>query len=106
MKNSTPSSRLQEALREYQLRQLRTRHPEGTFDKAQRWYPSEAEHQSCCEAIRGPSRAWPNSLNKHCRSIEHVANLYNVAAKELRKLARAAAKEEKLQSEQLTPSLA
>lgn len=103
--NSNSSLNLYAALKEYQARQARASHPEGTFDKAQRWYPSENEHQSCCDAIRGPSRAWPNSLNKHCRSIEHVANLFAVDAKELRKLARAIAKEKKLQA-QPVPALA
>jgi len=89
MKDHKNQTRLQAALQEYQNRQARASHPDGTFDKAQRWYPSEEEHQPCCAVIRSPSRAWPYTLNKHCRSIEHVAHLYNVDAPALRKLVRA-----------------
>lgn len=90
MKDLKNQARLEAALQEYQNRQARVNHPDGTFDNAQRWYPSEAEHCECCDAIRSPSRAWPYTLNKHCRSIQHVAHLYDVDARELRKLAREA----------------
>ena len=83
---------LSEALSVYQSRQSRAAHPDGRFDRSGRWYPAESETCACCTAIRTPSRAWPNSLNKHCRSVEHVAALCGVDAKELRKAARAAAK--------------
>lgn len=74
----------------YQERQARLQHPEGEFDDAGRWYPSERERQSCCEAIREPSRRYPHSLNKHCRSLDHICNLYNLTERQraqLRKLA-------------------
>lgn len=83
------AARLEEAAREYVARQDRKEHPGGSFDKAGRWYPSKKERCECCDYIRTPSRAWPNSLIKHCRSVEHVANLYDVGVKDLRRAARA-----------------
>jgi len=67
-----------DCLVEYQARQNREAHPDGHFDRGGRWYPSEAERQVCCSSIRPPSRKWPYSLLKHCRSLCHVANLYGL----------------------------
>jgi hypothetical protein len=78
-----------EAFAKWQARQNRREHPTGKFDKAGRWNPSQAEWQSCCNAIRSPSRAYPYSHMTHCRSVEHVANLCGVSVAELRKLANA-----------------
>ena len=77
-------SKLDKAAREYLARQARESHPKGEFDNAQRFYPSQQEHQDCCDDIRPPSRTYPFSLIKHCRSIEHVANLFEVDVTELR----------------------
>ena len=62
----------------YYSRKLRLTHPEGHFDKAGRWWPSDREQYSCCNAIRTPSRAYPFSLMVHCRTRKHVANLLEV----------------------------
>ena len=78
------SRQLDKAAREYLARQKRESHPEGSFDNAQRFYPSQQERQDCCDYIRPPSRTYPFSLIKHCRSAEHVANLYGVDVTELR----------------------
>jgi hypothetical protein len=59
----------------YEARQDRREHPDGEFDKAGRWYPSDLERCECCNSIRYPSRSWPYSLLVHCRSKRHVANL-------------------------------
>ena len=69
----------------YSRRQNRLDQPDGSFDRSGRWYPSEEERQVCCSGIRTPSRAFPYSLNAHCRSIEHIAHLTGVDKKELRK---------------------
>lgn len=82
------SKQLDKAAREYLARQARESHPKGEFDNAQRFRPSEDERQECCDYIRPPSRTWPFSLMKHCRSIEHVANLFGVDITELRRRAR------------------
>lgn len=87
-----PSLSLQAAIGEYQARKARSSHPVGSFDKAGRWYPDGAEKQGCCERIRTPSRAWPNSLNSHCRSVDHIATLYRVNVSDLRKAINAVKK--------------
>jgi len=69
---------LVQAIAEYIARQNRAKHPAGKFDKAGRWYPDESETCPCCANIRSPSRRWPYSLLRHCRSLRHVANLYGV----------------------------
>lgn len=81
---------LSDALNLYLRRRDRLDHPAGSFDRAGRWWPNDAEQQSCCSAIRSPSRAWPYSLLVHCRSLGHVAALTGVAPSELRRLARRA----------------
>jgi hypothetical protein len=83
-------SKLESAIECYEARKARYQHPDGKFDKAGRWYPSASEEQSCCSGVRGPSRAYPYSYMTHCRSVEHIANLYGVDARELRKAVRKA----------------
>jgi hypothetical protein len=59
----------------YKARQLRLQHPDGRFDDGGRWYPSSREFCSCCKDIRRPSRAYPMSLNIHCRTRKHIESL-------------------------------
>jgi len=91
MKKEYPETVLRAAY-EYVRRQSRGTHPAGTFDSAGRWYPlPEAEEQKCCASIRQPSRAWPYTLMSHCRSMAHVAALYNVDARDVHRAVRAEA---------------
>lgn len=76
------------AYNEYIKRQSRKSHPIGKFDNGNRWYPSEQEKCPCCANVRTPSRAWPYSYMTHCRTAEHVAHLYGVDAKDIKRLAR------------------
>lgn len=69
---------LGKAALEYIDRRDRGAHPDGTFDKAGRWWPSSSERRPCCKLIRQPSRAHPYSYMVHCRTIPHVAQLFNV----------------------------
>lgn len=85
---------LQDAIKLYEDRQARRRHPSGTFDRGGRWYPADAERQSCCAVIRRPSRAYPYSLLSHCRSAEHIAQLCGVDLATLREAIRRPAKRE------------
>jgi hypothetical protein len=65
-----------DALSRYERRQLRDEHPEGAFDRAERWYPTAREdggHISGC--IRPPSRARPYSYMLACRSLSHCEDL-------------------------------
>jgi hypothetical protein len=62
--------------------------PEGTGTyEHYRWYPSEREWQPCCAGISVPVAPWkfPWSLYRHCRTITHVAQLYGVDERELRR---------------------
>ena len=72
------SPQVRAAVEEYQKRQRRSVHPGGAFDRAGRWLPSESERQPCCGAIRFPSRAFPYSMIKHCRSRDHIIALYRI----------------------------
>ena len=81
------SSNLQTAVVTYRARQERREHPEGRRDNGGRWRPTENERQECCNGVRSPTRAWPWSLMLHCRTAQHIANLYGVDASELRKAA-------------------
>ena len=86
MKNY-PETVLQAAY-EYARRQSRAVHPDGNFDRGGRWYPTDDEKQKCCASIRQPSRAWPYTLMSHCRSMAHVAALYDVDARDVRRAVR------------------
>jgi len=78
-------SQVDEAARCYLARRARTEHPDGTYD-GHRWY--SAERCACCERIRKPSRRYPWSEMRHCRTIRHVACLYGVEEGDLRERAR------------------
>ncbi len=80
--------RLEQAEQCYLDRQARDTHPSGSFDNGGRWYPDEDEIQECCNSIRRPSRNYPYSLMVHCRTIKHIANLYNVEVRAIRTIVR------------------
>ena len=80
--------KLASAARLYLDRQGRRVHPEGYFTNGDKWYPSDGERCWCCSCIRAPSRNWPWSLNKHCRTFEHVAALMDVDVTDLRRVVR------------------
>ena len=84
-------TQIEKATQEYLDRQARAAHPDGRFDNGGRWYPSEDEECPCCSRIRNPSRRWPYSLNTHCRTLKHVAYLFDVNATDLRRAVRVAA---------------
>ena len=72
------NERLDAAISCYIRRQNRKSHPVGYFDRASRWFPSDKERQLCCEKVHPPSASQPNSLNLHCRSLRHIARIYQV----------------------------
>lgn len=81
--------RLDQAIDCYLHRQARRENPSGEFDNAKRWYPCpDTEKQACCSAIRSPSREWPYSLNRHCRSMNHIARLFDVDLRFLKRRAK------------------
>lgn len=84
---------LKEAAHEAFRRKNKTSHPYGSFKNNGTWLPSDKEKQSCCDSIRTPSVKYPYSLMTHCRTIEHIANLYNVDKKELKQAIKDCKKE-------------
>ena len=82
------SNELRQAVKSYIKRKYRIEHPQGTFDRAGRWYPDVDEKCECCWSIRQPSGQFPYSLMVHCRSAEHIVRLYEVDQKEFKRLAR------------------
>ena len=76
--------RLDRCIVAYFRRLYRQENPSGSFRGCGRnglppWYPFES--QPCCGFSTDnsiiPTRANPLALNTHCRSIEHLANLYD-----------------------------
>ena len=91
---------LRKAAAEWWRRALRQSQPSGAMDKAGRWYPTPSERQDCCASVRDPSRSYPWSLMKHCRSALHVARLYGVDPVQLRRAVRL------MRAERVMPELA
>lgn len=90
MKKITKKAKhLQRAVETFINRKNREIHPEGEFDSKKRFCPSAAERQSCCDSIRTPSARFPFSLMVHCRTIQHIAHLFDIDVKDLRKAVRA-----------------
>lgn len=91
--------KLRQAALEYYLRKQKIKHPKGEWLSSKEskrrvevpfsWWPHNSERKSCCDKVKQPTV--PNgarSLQRHCRSIIHIAQLMNVDEKELRKKVR------------------
>ncbi|MEY8215503.1 MAG: hypothetical protein RPR97_13600 [Colwellia sp.] len=63
----------------------RNRHPDGDFKKSGVYWLTKAEYCKCCRKQYSPTKKYPHRLSSHARTIEHVANRYNVDPKALRK---------------------
>lgn len=79
-----------QAATEYLARNSGGSKPEGTWDNAGRWFPSEKEDCGglITGRIRTPSRAWPRSYWNAAKSLKHVAALYECDEKLMRKLVK------------------
>lgn len=63
----------------YAGRKDRRIHPEGRFDNAGRWWPSDDEDaDSFTLDVRTPSKSWPYSYMKAARSKRHIKALAEV----------------------------
>lgn len=74
----------QEAVREWQARQVGAPIP-GRFvlpDGA--WWPHRDERQRCCGWIKPPTKARPFTLLEHCRGAQHIATKYRISERSLR----------------------
>ena len=83
-----PLSDVATAVSCYLARRSGREQPNGRGDSGGRWYPANTERRWCCTGLRQPSRAWPHSIKDHCRTLQHVAALFDVAPLELRREAR------------------
>lgn len=86
--SSTYRQKVKEACIEYHMLVDRKRHPDGHFDRAGRWYPSDDEEMSCCKEISTPSKKHPYTLNKHCRTLAHISRKYGIDEADLRSASR------------------
>ena len=77
--------RLGKAVMTYLARQAQQVQPEGGYDEAGRWNPAANEIHRCCLAVRDPVRRYPDGMLRHCRTLKHVAQLYDVDEGELRR---------------------
>jgi len=71
---------LERAAEEFEGRQQHTRQPVGRYQGGQRWWPG------CCVGLREPSYSWPNGLRNHCRTLGHIAELFDVLPEDLRRV--------------------
>jgi hypothetical protein len=64
--------------------------PKGSYTPGTRiWVPDPEEVRPCCRRfLRRVSRAYPEVVYNHCKSVEHLAQRYNVSPKELRQALR------------------
>lgn len=71
---------LDRAINEHRRRNSKSVPPKtyGRFDEKQRWFPNDEEKRSCCSGLRSPSASSPWGLLKHCSTIEHIANRYDI----------------------------
>lgn len=67
--------------RVYEARKTRRIHPHGEFDRAGRWYP-DTEKEGGTPPVRTPSRRWPYSYLKACRTLKWVRQLPDETLKE------------------------
>jgi hypothetical protein len=73
------------------FRSLRDRitNPNGYFDSGGRWYPADDNTCPDCASVRSPSKRWPYSYLKHCRTANHVASVVGVDATNVKRVAKA-----------------
>ena len=54
-----------------------------------KWFPIPSEVQDCCKKIKLPSSIFPYSLLDHCRTIKHIAEMFDVSILKLRQKVKA-----------------
>lgn len=79
--------RLALAVKTFLARELRQASPEGDWQEGI-WLPASQERRACCEEIV-PTPANRQALEAHCRTILHVAALFEVPATLLKRAVRA-----------------
>jgi hypothetical protein len=69
-------------------REERAESPRGEW-RERLWYPADDERRSCCETIT-PTDSNRQALESHCRTQGHVAHLFDVPLRELRRAVKRA----------------
>jgi hypothetical protein len=59
----------------YILRKKHVLRPDGEYGAWNLWYASDTERRGCCEQY-APTYDDPYRLQRHCRSLRHVCELY------------------------------
>lgn len=57
--------------------------PMGIYAKSKIWYPVPYEVRSCCQEMTPPMLSFPYAYQRHCRTIKHVAALFDLEELEL-----------------------
>lgn len=81
-------ARLESAVETFLRRESRSESPAGDWHDGI-WRPAPEEERACCRAI-APAAANKQALEAHCRTIIHVATLFEVPATDLKRAVRAA----------------
>ncbi|HEV7667289.1 MAG TPA: hypothetical protein VGS22_02115 [Thermoanaerobaculia bacterium] len=74
------------AVETFLARELRQTSPDGDWQEGI-WLPAPEERRACCEEI-APTAANKQALEAHCRTILHVAALFDVPATVLKRAVR------------------
>lgn len=83
----TNSNSLLNAVSTFLLRESGLQAPDGGFDSARRWFPKGRDKEVMAD-VRHPSRSFPFSYLKACKSIKHCAALFDADPAEVRRLAK------------------
>jgi len=79
---AVPAS-LREAADLFEARQSGADEPEGSWED-RIWLPSDRERRACCAELVPDKLKDPQKLRNHCRTLLHVANLFNLDGRLLR----------------------
>jgi hypothetical protein len=74
---------VQQAADVFEARQNGLEEPEGAWtDRV--WLPSDRERRPCCEGLEPDRLKDPQKLRNHCRTLLHVASLFDLDSRVLR----------------------
>lgn len=76
---------LSACVRELKGRQAKTIHPAGSWDHHGHFIPALTEWCPVCDTIKRDNFKGRQRFIAHCRSIGHVAHLYHVHPRDLRR---------------------
>lgn len=99
--NGDVGARLARAVETFLLREARSESPAGEWQEGI-WRPASEEQKACCLAI-APTPGNKQALEAHCRTILHVAALFDVRATDLKRAVRAARGQARLGLKRIDP---